>query len=325
MTILKPHVLHYGIPKLLIDQGVADHFAPLRIPNNTDFTALSDKEAAAVRAIAAGGGHDPIDSRLFDRLPNLEIVASFGVGYDHIDAAEAARRGIVVTHTPDVLTEDVADIALALLLGTVRRTGQAERFLRAGHWRTGVFPLTSSLRERSVGILGLGRIGKAIARRVEAFGVPVSYCGRRRQTEVTYPYHRDLIALADAVDTLIIAAPGGPSTDGLVDRPVLEALGSNGIVINVGRGSIINEAHLAVALGDGTIAAAGLDVFEHEPQVPASLLACENAVLLPHIGSASHHTRNAMARLVVDNLVAWFAGQGPLTPVAETPARRSVS
>ena len=325
MKTLAPHVLHYGIPKPLIDDGVAEHFVPVRIPNNTDFSVLSDKEAAAVRAIAAGGGHDPIDSRFFDRLPNLEIVASFGVGYDHIDAAEAARRGIVVTHTPDVLTEDVADIALALLLGAVRRTGQAERFLRAGHWRTGAFPLTSSLRERSVGILGLGRIGKAIARRVEAFGVPVSYCGRRRHAEVTYPYHRDLIALARAVDTLIIAAPGGASTDGLVDRAVLEALGPTGIVVNVGRGSIINEAHLAAALGDGTIAGAGLDVFEHEPQVPEGLLACENAVLLPHIGSASHHTRNAMARLVVDNLVAWFAGQGAHTPVAETPNRRSAA
>lgn len=325
MKTLVPHVLHYGIPKPLIDKGVAEHFVPVRIPNNTDFSILLDKEAAAVRAIAAGGGHDPIGSRFFDRLPNLEIVASFGVGYDHIDAAEAARRGIVVTHTPDVLTEDVADIALALLLGAVRRTGQAERFLRAGHWRTGAFPLTSSLRERSVGILGLGRIGKAIARRVEAFGVPVSYCGRRRQAEVTYPYHRDLITLASAVDTLIIAAPGGPSTDGLVNRALLEALGPTGIVVNVGRGSIINEAHLAAALLVGTVAGAGLDVFEHEPQVPEGLLACENAVLLPHIGSASHHTRDAMARLVVDNLVAWFAGQGPLTPVAETPNRRSAA
>ncbi|MCJ2016458.1 2-hydroxyacid dehydrogenase [Methylobacterium sp. E-065] len=298
---------------------------PVRIPNNTDFSVLSDEEAAAVRAIAAGGGHDSIDKQFFDWLPNLEIVASFGVGYDHIDAAEAAQRGIVVTHTPDVLTEDVADIALALLLGTVRRTGQAERFLRAGHWRTGTFPLTLSLRERSVGILGLGRIGKAIARRIEAFGVPVNYCGRRRQAEVTYPYYEDLVALAGAVDTLIIAAPGGPSTDGLVDRAVLEALGPNGIVVNVGRGSIINEAHLAEALRDGTIVGAGLDVFEHEPQVPEGLLACENAVLLPHIGSASHYTRNAMARLVVDNLVAWFAGQDPLTPVAETPFRRSAA
>lgn len=320
-----PHVLHYGISKPLIDAGISQHFTPVRIPNDTDYSGLAGSEAASIRAIAAGGGHDPIDARFFDRLPHLEIVASFGVGYDHIDAAEAARRGIVVTHTPDVLTDDVADIALALLLSTVRRTGEAERFLRSGAWLADAFPPTASLRGRSVGILGLGRIGKAIARRVEAFGLPVSYCGRRNQPEVEYPYYADVLDLAGAVDTLVIAAPGGAATDGLVGRAVLEALGPNGIVVNVGRGSIIDEAALAGALADGTIAGAGLDVFAHEPQVPEALLACANAVLLPHIGSASHHTRDAMARLVVDNLVAWFAGKEPLTPVPETAGRRTAA
>lgn len=320
-----PHVLHYGTSKPLIDAGIAQHFSPVRIPGDTEFSALAGPAATAIRAVAAGGGHDPIDARLFERLPNLEIVASFGVGYDHIDADEAARRGIVVTHTPDVLTDDVADIALALLLAAVRRTGAAERFLRSGRWLTGAFPLTSSLRGRSVGILGLGRIGKAIARRVEAFGVPVSYCGRRRQPEVAYPYYPDVLSLAAAIDTLVVAAPGGASTDGLVGRAVLEALGPTGIVVNVGRGSILDEAALAASLADGTIAGAGLDVFAHEPQVPADLLACEHAVLLPHIGSASHHTRDAMARLVVENLLSWFTGQGPLTPVPETPHRSRVA
>jgi lactate dehydrogenase-like 2-hydroxyacid dehydrogenase len=315
----RPAVMHYGISKPLLDEGVARLFAPVRVPGDVDFAALSPEAATAIRAVAAGGGHDPVDARLFDALPNLEIVASFGVGYDHIDAAEAARRGIIITNTPDVLTEDVADIALALLLSTVRQTSKAERFLRAGHWLKGAFPLTGSLRGRSVGILGLGRIGKAIATRLEAFGVPVSYCGRARQSDVNYPYYPDITSMAKAVDTLILAAPGGASTHGLVNHAVLAALGPQGIVINVGRGSVVNEADLAAALQGGVIAGAGLDVFEHEPAVPAGLLACENAVLLPHVGSASHHTRNAMASLVVANLEAWFSGKGPLTPVAETP------
>lgn len=323
LTAARPGVMHYGIPKPLIDAGVAQHFAPVRLPGNVDYAALAPDTAKSIRAVAAGGGHDPIDARLFDCLPSLEIVASFGVGYDHIDAAEAARRGITITHTPDVLTEDVADTALALLLSTVRETAKAERFLRAGLWLKGAYPLTASLRDRKVGILGLGRIGKAIAKRIEAFGLPVSYCGRTRQADVNFAYYPDLISMANAVDTLIIAAPGGASTNRIVNRAVLEALGPCGIVINIGRGSVVDEAALAQALQDGTIAGAGLDVFEHEPEVPAALLACENAVLLPHIGSASHHTRNAMASLVVENLVSWFAGKGPVTPVPETPHRAS--
>jgi len=319
MPVNRPCILHYGIAKPLIDQGVAAHFDVARIPDNTDVSALGESESATIRAIAAGGGHDPIDSRLFDRLPHLEIVASFGVGYDHIDAAEAARRGIVVTHTPDVLTDDVADIALTLLLSAVRQSPAAERFLRAGKWLEQAFPLSSSLRERSVGIVGLGRIGKAIARRLEGFAVPVSYCGRTRQTDVNLTYYASLPEMAAAVDTLILAAPGGAGTRHLVNADVLEALGPRGIVVNVGRGSVIDEKALVAALSAGRIAAVGLDVYEHEPEVPAELIASDSAVLLPHVGSASHHTRDAMARLVVDNLVSWFAGKGPLTPTPETP------
>ena len=225
MPDIRPSVLHYGISKPLIDEGVAAHFSPVRIPGDKDVAALGGSQAAAIRAIAAGGGHDPIDADLFDRLPNLEIVASFGVGYDHIDAAEAARRGILVTNTPDVLTEDVADIALLLLLSAVRQTPRAERFLRAGKWSGGAFPLTSSLRVRSVGIVGLGRIGKAIARRLAAFDVPVSYSGRSRQVDVDLPYYSDVKALATAVDTLVLAAPGGAGTKHLVNAEVLGALG----------------------------------------------------------------------------------------------------
>lgn len=311
--------MHYGIPKPLIDEGVAARFSPVRLARNVDYMALDAADAAGIRAVAAGGGHDPVDARMFDALPNLEIVASFGVGYDHIDVAEAARRGIIVTHTPDVLTDDVADTAIALLLASVRQIPQAGQFLRAGAWLKGAYPLTASMRDRSVGIIGLGRIGKAIAARLAAFGVPVSYCGRSRQPGVDHAYYPDALTLAQAVNTLVIAAPGGESTHRLINTAVLGALGADGIVINVGRGTIIDEDALAKALASGTIAGAGLDVFEHEPQVPAALLACENAVLLPHIASASHHTRNAMARLVVENLERWFDGHGPKTPVPETP------
>ncbi|WP_373319224.1 2-hydroxyacid dehydrogenase [Methylobacterium gnaphalii] len=267
----------------------------------------------------AVGAQTPVDAALYDRLPRLEIVSNFGVGYDTIDAEEAGRRGIVVTNTPDVLTDEVADLALGLLLSTVRQIPQADRYLRAGKWPTKPYPLTTTLRERRVGILGLGRIGHAIARRLEGFDVAIHYHGRSRQTEVAYTYHATLLEMAQAVDVLMVVAPGGPSTVGIVDAAVLSALGPDGIVINVARGTVIDEAALIEALQSGTIRSAGLDVFAKEPLVPQALIEIDHAVLLPHVGSASVHTRRAMGRLVVDNLISWFDGHGPLTPVAETP------
>lgn len=313
------HVLHMGTAKARLNQGVDTAFSSHRLAPGAPAADVPAGIAPLIRAIAAGGGHDEINATLMDRLPNLELIASFGVGYDHIDAREAARRGIVVTHTPDVLTEEVADVALGLLLATVRRLPQADRFMREGRWMSGAFPLTGTLRGRTVGILGLGRIGKAIARRVEAFDIDVSYCGRTRQPDVAYPYFADATALAQAVDTLIIAAPGGTETTHMIDRTVLAALGSNGILINVGRGNIVDESALIEALTNGTILSAGLDVFEQEPTARPDLLALDNTVLLPHVGSASTQTRDAMAQLVVDNLLSWFDGKGPLTPVPQTP------
>jgi lactate dehydrogenase-like 2-hydroxyacid dehydrogenase len=273
-----------------------------------------------VRGIAAGG-HARIDGALFDKLPKLEIVSNFGVGYDNIDAAEAARRGIVVTNTPDVLTEEVADTALGLILCTLRQLPQAERYLRAGKWLERSFPLSNTLRGRKAGILGLGRIGKAIAKRLEAFGVPVSYHGRSPQPDAGYPYFASLVEMAKAVDLLVVVTPGGAGTRHLVDAEVLKALGPEGVVINVARGSVIDEKALIEALKNRTILSAGLDVFEDEPHVPAELIAMDHVVLLPHVGSGSVHTRNAMGQLVVDNLLDWFAGKGPRSPVAETPWR----
>lgn len=274
--------------------------------------------AGAVRGVT-GSFAERVDAALFERLPRLEIVANFGVGYENVDARAAAARGIVVTNTPDVLSEEVADTALGLLLATVRELPQADRFLRAGKWLEKPYPLTSTLREKTVGIFGLGRIGKAIARRCEAFGLKLAYHGRARQPEVNYAYFPTLVELARAVDILIVMAPGGPATRNAVGEEVLRALGPDGVLINMARGSLVDEPALIAALASRTIRAAGLDVFADEPRVPEALRALDNVVLLPHVGSASVHTRDAMGKLVADNLVSWFAGKGPLTPVPETP------
>jgi lactate dehydrogenase-like 2-hydroxyacid dehydrogenase len=276
--------------------------------------------AAKVRGIARGG-HFPIDKAVLDSLPKLEMVANFGVGYDGIDLKECAARGIVVTNTPDVLTEEVADTALGLLLMTVRELSAAERHLHAGKWpKAGPYPLTkATMRDRTVGIAGLGRIGIAIARRLEAMKVPVVYHNRHKRDDVPYRHYADVKEMAKDIDTLVIVLPGGAGTSKLVNADVLKALGKRGIVINIGRGSAVDEPALIAALKDGTIMAAGLDVFADEPNVPSELMALPNAVLLPHVGSGSVHTRDAMGKLCADNLITWFNEGRPLTPVPETP------
>jgi lactate dehydrogenase-like 2-hydroxyacid dehydrogenase len=294
-------------------------FTVHRLADAADRAAFLADIAPRVRGLARGG-HAVIGRDLIERLPAIEIIASFGVGYDGIDLAAAAERGIVVTNTPDVLTEETADTALGLLLMTVRELSAAERYLRAGRWvRDGAFPLTASLRDRTVGIVGLGRIGLAIARRLDAMRVTVVYHTRRPRPDVPYRHYANLETMAADVDVLIAIVPGTPATHHLIDGAVLGALGQDGIFINVGRGSTVDEQALIAALRDGTIRAAGLDVFAHEPHVPPDLLALPNAVLLPHVGSASVHTRRAMGQLLVDNLRSWFEDGRPLTPVPETP------
>lgn len=277
-----------------------------------------------IRAIATRG-RERTDAALLERLPALEIVANFGVGYDSIDVPAAIRRGIVVTNTPDVLDDEVADFTVGLLLATVRRLPQADRYLRAGRWREAQFPLGPTLRDRTVGLIGMGRIGQRIARRIAAFDVPVVYHSRRPRADVPYRHHPDLLSMAREVDTLVVIVPGGKETRHLVDARVLEALGPRGILVNVARGSVVDQDALVRALEQGTILAAGLDVFADEPNVPEALVALDNAVLIPHCGSATHHTRGRMGRLVVDNLVSWFEGRGPVTPVPETPWPRRES
>lgn len=301
-------LLAVGAPMPLIDKGLSEHFAVVREAN------------LEVRGLAVCGGHTRIDDTFVELFPRLEIVSSFGVGYDHIDAAALARRGIVVTHTPDVLTGEVADLALGLLIATVRQLPQVDRYLREGKWLHKPYPLTATLRGRKVGILGLGRIGKAIARRLEACDLEIEYHGRKPQPDVKYRYHPTLRGLAQSCDVLMVVASGGAETRHIVNQEVLEALGPDGIVINVGRGTVIDEQALIAALRDQKILSAGLDVFEDEPRVPAELIAMDHVVLLPHVGSASVHTRNAMGQLVVDNLVSWFGGRGAVTPVPECQA-----
>lgn len=285
--------------------------------------SLVTAEMADVAGIAFSGR---LPTDLMDCFPRLEIIANFGVGYDGVDVGRAAARGIVVTNTPDVLNEEVADTAIGLLINTVRLLPQAEQWLRQGRWaREGAFPLSPlSLRGRKVGLYGLGRIGLSIARRIEAFGLPIAYHTRTRREDLAFPYYPSLAGLAEAVDTLIVIVPGTPSTAKAVNAEVLSALGPNGVVINVGRGSTVDEAALVAALQNGTIAGAGLDVFENEPHVPEALIALPNVSLLPHVASASVVTRGAMADLVVDNLKAWFTHGRALTPVAETPFERNI-
>lgn len=315
----KPDILMQGPMMPNVIEALDQAFVLHRLWEHENSEAYLREVAPRIRGIAASTVGGRTDSALIGRLPNLEIIASFGVGYDNVDVAEAARRGIIVTNTPDVLNDEVADLTIGLLLATLRQIPQADRYLREGRWLSGPFPLSPTLRARRIGIVGLGRIGKAIARRLEGFGVEIAYHGRTRQEGVPYPYYPTVTALAEATDVLIVITPGGAGTRHLINADVLKALGPNGVLINVARGSVVDEQALIEALRSETILGAGLDVFEDEPNVPQELIGMKHVVLLPHIASASVHTRKAMGQLVVDNLVSWFSDKGPLTPVPETP------
>ena len=282
--------------------------------------SFSVDEAARIRAVVAFGGFSSVQ---MDGLPNLEIIACPGVGYDGIDTAHAASRGIVVTHTPDVLNDEVADTTIALLLNTVRRLYSAEKWVREGHWENdGAIALSPfSLKGRKVGLYGLGRIGLEIAARLEPFKVDISYHTRSPKKGVSYAYHPTLASLAEAVDTLICIVPKTDETHKTIDEAILEALGPEGVLINVGRGWTVNEDDLIAALEAKTLGGAGLDVFYDEPHVPEGLMKFENVSLLPHVASASVPTRRAMGQLVADNLKGWFSEGRPVTPVPETPVQ----
>lgn len=270
--------------------------------------------APRIRAIA-GGGESQVTRKLISQLPALEMISVFGVGYDRYDMSAVHERGIPLTNTPDVLTDDVADMGIALMLSVARCIPRADKYVRAGQWPSGPMPLARKVTGARLGIVGLGRIGGAIARRAEGFGMSIAYTARNPKTDAGYIYYPTPAALAAEVDFLMVITPGGAGTKGLINNDVLSALGSKGYLINVARGSVVDQGALIAALQNGMIAGAALDVFEDEPNVPEVLCAMDNVVLTPHIASATWQTRRAMADLAFGNLQAHFAGKPLLTPV----------
>jgi lactate dehydrogenase-like 2-hydroxyacid dehydrogenase len=289
-------------------------FACHKLHEAADRAAFLTKLAPSVRALATFGAGGA-DAKLMDALPKLEIISNFGVGVDSIDLDAARKRGIIVTNTPDVLNDCVADTAMALTVNVMRKFPQAEGYLRAAHWAAkGAYPLATSLGGKTMGVLGLGRIGEAIARRAQAFGMKIRYHNRKKK-DVPYPYDADPATLAKNSDLLMVVTPGGPETEKLVNAKVLDALGPEGYLVNIARGSVVDEPVLLKYLQEKRIAGAGLDVFADEPRVPPEFFTLDNAVLLPHVGSATLETRTAMGNLQVDNLLAHFAGEPVLTRV----------
>lgn len=293
------------------EAALAERFTVHKLHEAADRDAFLASVRDKVRGIAGGN----VDGALMDKLPRLEIIANFGVGYDSIDTEAAKARNIRVTNTPNVLNDAMAEITIGLMIALARRIPQADRFVREGKWVQGGYPLQRELNGKTLGILGLGRIGKEIATRAQAMRMRVVYHGRHKQADEPYVYYDKLVDMARDVDWLVIIAPGGKATEKIVNREVLEALGPEGFLVNMARGTLVDEKVLVEMLQAGRIAGAALDVFEKEPHVPEALFALDNVVLSPHQGSATHQTRNKMGQLVVDNLVAHFAGEPLLTPV----------
>lgn len=291
--------------------ALEEKFTVHRLFAAPDREAMLAELGPRIRGIAGGN----VDGALMDRLPKLEIIANFGVGYDSIDTAAAKARNIRVTNTPNVLNEAVAELTIGLMIALARRIPQADRFVRDGKWVKGSYPLQSELTGKTVGILGLGRIGKEIAMRAQAMRMRVVYYGRRRQPREPFIFYDDLTDMARDADWLVVIAPGGKGTQKIVSRQVLEALGPEGRLVNVARGSLIDEAAMVEMLASGALGGAALDVFEKEPQVPEALFDLDNVVLSPHQGSATHETRFLMGQLVVDNLAAHFDGEPLISAV----------
>jgi lactate dehydrogenase-like 2-hydroxyacid dehydrogenase len=312
MTNAKPDVVQAeALPPFVIER-LAAAFTLHRLDQAEDRARFIAETAALVRGMAVDGA---ADAALIAAYPKLEIISANSVGVDGIDLEAAKARGVTVTNTPGVLTDCVADLALALVLAVTRRVVEGDSFVRAGRWVESGFPLAWGLQDKVLGIVGLGRIGRAVARRAQAFGMSIAYHGRQAQDDVDFPYHGEAAALAAASDVMVVACPGGQETRHMIDRPVLEALGPEGVLVNVARGSVVDTEALIAALQQGTIRGAGLDVFEDEPRVPEALFALDNVILQPHRGSATVETRKAMGDLLVDNLERHFAGQPVLTPV----------
>jgi lactate dehydrogenase-like 2-hydroxyacid dehydrogenase len=314
---MRPAILQFTGMAGQLAQRLKYHFECYPISSLEDVLELPDNIRKSIRAVALSG-MNTLDGEIVTALPSLEIVSCYGVGYDGVDAADAARRGIIVTHTPDVLNDEVANTAIALLLATTRKIVAYDKYVRQGRWAAeGSPPLTHGLAGKTVGIVGLGRIGTTIAAKLGVFNCEIVYHARNRRDNVDFRYYEDLEEMARACDALIIVIPGGPSTRHMISRKVLESLGSQGTLINIARGSVIDEKALVECLQSGTLGAAGLDVFENEPHVPSALISMDSVILLPHVGSATLETRSAMAELAVNNLVSWFESGKVLSPVPE--------
>lgn len=295
-------------------ERLAQEFSAIKLFEAPDRATALKEAAPRVRGLAHTG-HATVDAALMDALPKLEIISNFGVGVDQIDLEAAKKRNIIVTNTAGALNECVADCAMALVLNTLRKLPQAGAYLRAGEWQArGNYPLGTSIGGKTLGILGLGRIGEAIAKRALAFGMKIRYHNRNKK-DVPYAYDADAVSLAQNADVLLVITPGGAETDKLVNAQVLDALGPQGYLVNVARGSVVDERVLLRYLQEKRIAGAGLDVFEHEPKVPPEFFALDNAVLTPHVASGTHETRKAMGDLQVENLHLHFAGKPVKTPV----------
>lgn len=311
---MKPEILMPGPMLQSCMDALDDAFVVHRLWAAPDPARLLAEVGPRVRGVATAKG---CDAALIAALPKLEIIASFGVGYDSVDVGAAQARGVRVTNTPDVLNDAVAELTIGMMVALARRLPQADAWVRSGRWkREGAMPLTLQLTGAKAGILGLGRIGKEIARRLEAMRVTVSYHGRTEQADQPYRYYADLEAMARDVDWLVVIAPATPDTVGVVSAAVLAALGPEGRLVNVARGALVDEPALVAALASGALGGAALDVFADEPNVPDALLAMDNVLLAPHVGSATHHTRWAMGDMVVRNLAAHFAGRPLISPVA---------
>lgn len=310
-------ILRVGPVNPTVAESLKEEFATLVLPDSSaERAALLASHGEQIR-VAVCSGRFGVDSELMAQLPNLEAIINFGVGYDATDTQQAAERGIAISNTPDVLNDCVADTALGLYLSTLRSLGAAERFVRDGSWASSQnFPLATRASGKKVGILGLGRIGQAIATRLEAFGCEIHYHNRNQKPEVSYQYHSSAAQLAAETEVLIVAAAGGPQSAKLVNQEVISAVGPQGFIINIARGTVIDEQALVQALLSGEIAGAGLDVFENEPTVPSELLDLDNVVLLPHLGSGTRETRADMASLTLENLRAYLTERKLITPIS---------
>lgn len=304
------------LPQRLQDNLDA-HFTTSRLWQQEDQTAWLAQHGAGIEAlVTSGNALMGADARLLAQLPNLKVICSNGVGYDSIDIAAAEARGIVVTNTPGVLNSCVADTGMALLLDVARRISAADRYVRAGNWQAkGRYPLTTKVGGKVCGIVGLGGIGKALATRAQAFDMDVHFYNPRSRPDVPYTRHDSLLSLAKQADFLVLTVPGGAATRHLVNGAVLRALGPQGFLINIARGSVVDQQALIAALEAGEIAGAGLDVFEQEPEIPAALLNRDDVVITPHFASSTVETMAAMADLVFENLLAFSQGEAVLTRV----------